>query len=610
MSITARRLLSAAFVLIAVCLTGIAGAVATVVGDSERVARYDAVAELSASDSTVAVTEVIEYDFGRETRRGIERTIPDLTTAGRASVRVGSPTAPDDLQIIERRGTVLRVGDPAVNIKGRHVYQIDYTLETVLQGDRLSWNAIGTDTAVDTEETRIHLLSPFELSNIECFVGLEGSTRTCSARQLEAGHVLITTGSMAPNVGITVNAILDPDRTAADAMALPQIAPPDLTTDDPGVSAWRPFLVTLGLGSLAALPAIGFTRRMGREQVWEGANISGLLADPWSPEARRAEPAEPGAETTAVGVPAAPTDVRAIRRIDAKELSEMASIDFAPPPDRTPSEGGVIWAEKAKTEHVVAWLLERALTGEIDLVPEGKGDDLVLHRGSTPVGDANLERMLRGRDRIDLSSYDASFGQGWEQQLRAMNRYIDKSPLWDERGARFQTMAVVLGVIAALAGLALVALGAFLAAKSGAGPLVFTAIGAVLAGLALGTLFFSWELKVRSPKGSEVWVRLESFRRFLERSEAKHVEWAAEHGLLREYSAWAVALDQADHWNDLVKQSPVASQYDPTGVHLALISSRLGSSVRTASTAPSSSSGGGGGGSVGGGGGGGGVGSW
>ena len=45
-----------------------------------------------------------------------------------------------------------------------------------------------------------------------------------------------------------------------------------------------------------------------------------------------------------------------------------------------------------------------------------------------------------------------------------------------------------------------------------------------------------------APPGSALALRTESFRRFLAASEGRHVQWAWEHGLLREYSAWAVAL--------------------------------------------------------------------
>jgi len=113
----------------------------------------------------------------------------------------------------------------------------------------------------------------------------------------------------------------------------------------------------------------------------------------------------------------------------------------------------------------------------------------------------------------------------------------------------------------------------------------------------------------RTATGSALALRTESFRRFLAASEGKHVEWAWEQGLLREYSAWAVALGAADAWTTAVQSSNIA---DPQ-VALAgpLLVHSAASSFSSARTAPSSSGGGGGGGGgVGGGGGGGSSGSW
>jgi uncharacterized membrane protein YgcG len=55
-------------------------------------------------------------------------------------------------------------------------------------------------------------------------------------------------------------------------------------------------------------------------------------------------------------------------------------------------------------------------------------------------------------------------------------------------------------------------------------------------------------------------LRAESFRRFLEASEGKHVDWAWKNGLLREYSAWAVALGAADAWGRAIAGSTVPPQ--------------------------------------------------
>jgi uncharacterized membrane protein len=140
--------------------------------------------------------------------------------------------------------------------------------------------------------------------------------------------------------------------------------------------------------------------------------------------------------------------------------------------------------------------------------------------------------------------------------------------------------------------------------------LLFPAIVAVVMYRAL--------LPSRSAQGSALALRSESFRRFLHASEGRHVEWAWSKGLLREYSAWAVALGEADAWSKALAAANVpaaaAAASGPIILH------QHGSSIRDTRTAPSSSSSGGssfggggggfGGGGVGGGGGGGSSGSW
>jgi uncharacterized membrane protein len=110
-------------------------------------------------------------------------------------------------------------------------------------------------------------------------------------------------------------------------------------------------------------------------------------------------------------------------------------------------------------------------------------------------------------------------------------------------------------------------------------------------------------------------LRAESFRRFLAASEGQHVDWAWKQGLLREYSAWAVALGAADAWGRALAHSNVP----PPEMNMAspLWLYTMGPSFDTTRSVPApaggsggSSFGGGFSGGVGGGGGGGSSGSW
>ena len=122
-------------------------------------------------------------------------------------------------------------------------------------------------------------------------------------------------------------------------------------------------------------------------------------------------------------------------------------------------------------------------------------------------------------------------------------------------------------------------------------------------------------LPARSATGSALALRAESFRRFLAASEGKHVDWAWKQGLLREYSAWAVALGAADAWGRALanKQRPRAGDEsgkpDLAVLHGPVVRARQRSRALVVGSSGSSFSGFSGG-SVGGGGGGGSSGSW
>jgi uncharacterized membrane protein len=144
-----------------------------------------------------------------------------------------------------------------------------------------------------------------------------------------------------------------------------------------------------------------------------------------------------------------------------------------------------------------------------------------------------------------------------------------------------------------------------MAGRWGTGWLALAVIGALLAGGGLASVLCSWELRVRTVKGSGLWLRVESFRRFLHESEASHAEDAARRGVLREYTAWAVAVGEIDHWKHAVQSATTIPQ-NTAGLGYVFLAASLASSTSHTSTAPSSSGGGGGGGGMGGGGGGGG----
>ena len=556
-------------------------AIGAAVGDGERIPQMWVGGELSAEGGT-RITESIDYDFGLVPKRGIFRTIPGLGFDD--VVSVSSATAPSDIAgftpifIDGEQGLEVKIGDPNTTINGRHRYLLDYRLprdELLDTADTLAWDAVGTRWTVTIQRAEIHIVAPWELVNPTCHVGTTGSTGGCDLREVEPGHLVTEVEDLDPGEGVTVRA----ERGAALA-ATPNVPPPPVTAPaDPGVGLLMPAVAaaTAGLGS--ALPASALVRRSGRERVGTGGVADAAFA---------------GTSTSEV-------------RLDESELAKMATTDFAPPTELTAAQGGLLHAETVLPAHKVAWLIQAAIDGEVDLVEEGKRSVRLVRKGqlSDP-----LSTAFGGRDEVELGSYDATFARGWTKVGDQLQAWSLTSGMWDPLADRRKTAIRILGFFAMLAGAVLAFFGGFAANRWGEGWLVIVILGSVLGGGGFADLLRGWELRVRTPYGSGLWLRVESFRRFLHESETFHAEEAAKRGVLREYTAWAVALDEIDRWERAVAGSTtIPADAGLSYVHLAPV---LSSSTSSASTAPSSSGsgGGGGGGSVGGGGGGGGGGSW
>jgi Predicted membrane protein (DUF2207) len=639
---TQRRRINIALLAGGSLVAGAAALGGSLVGDPERVTGYWTSAVVGDGGSA-QITEVVDYSFGSipTDRHGIFRDVPGLTVD--TPVTVSSPDAPAATQITsEGDGIRIRIGDPDETVSGRRRYRIEYTLPDVRRGNQVDWESVGTGWDVGMDRAEVHLVTPFELAGAECFVGPARSTAACDLEVVEPGHVVAEIDDLGAGEGVSIEGQVG----AALAVTPAAPAPPTERPDDPSTGLLPPAATAAAGAALAAVPATLLVRRAGRERVAPGGATEaaygggGALGvgdeDRWGalPTRVPAPPAVPGADAitpppsappaagsaaTGAGVgpltaehggwvPPGDNPVSEIR-VDAAELAEMATTEFAPPPGVSPSHGGVVLREEVRQEHKVAWLVQLAIEGVIDL-----DDDSIRYVGAvTPSPDEQrvLDLVFARGDEVQLGSYDSSFASGWAELSRRLEVWRESSGLWDRRGDQRRTAARVLGIVAVVVGLGVAVLGGVAATRVGTPGLVGALAGGALAGAGLAAALGAWELHVRTPLGSALWLRIESFRRFLAGSEAYHAEEAAKRGVLREYTAWALALGEIDRWSSAVAAAAIPP--DVAGVSYAYIGPMLLLSTTSTATAPSSSGGGGGGfggGGVGGGAGGGGGGSW
>ena len=160
----------------------------------------------------------------------------------------------------------------------------------------------------------------------------------------------------------------------------------------------------------------------------------------------------------------------------------MATTEFSPPEGLTPAMGGVILAESVQPEHKVAWLIEAAIGGAIDLDESGKSVRLVRHPGVGPAEiQAPLDRMFGGRSEITLGEYDPTFAAGWGEVGTQLGHWKQRSGLWDPAGDRKQLGIRLLGGLAAVVGALGVVGASVMAARHGEGWLPGIAVAAAVA---------------------------------------------------------------------------------------------------------------------------------
>ncbi len=582
---------------VGITILGGAGlALAGIIGDPYHDERFDAkqVVVQPVGEDGLRIREVVDEDFGRADRHGLERLIPNDFGVP-TDVTATSPDAPDAVDVVEEGSeTRIRIGDPDRTVSGQHRYVLTYTLPDAHLASGLFLDIVNNKETLTTEHLEV-VVTGLQLDDPACSVGSLGASGGCDLTP-DGDVYRVVISPLEPGQGLTVSGRIAGRSTPAD------VTEPPLPARHPDYRVLlAALMVPLGVASAGAVYA--FARRRGRNEVYAGG---------------AADAAYGGTTLPPPGSPPLPTVL-----VPDSRMGELATTEFVPPKGIAPWQGNVLLREKIDNDTVSAWFSGHAAH---DVVTITRDDDhVVLGRGprfadATP-GDAEiLGSMFDGGEQIVLDGYDKDFARAWRDARQEMQRSIQASGFWKRLppgsgglgcgGALSAPMLIVLAVWAIIgAGSVLTAvLGVF------SGPIGAIVFGLVVPALAAFAVYRSL-LPARSAAGSALTLRAESFRRFLAASEGRHVEWAWSHGLLREYSAWAVALGAADTWQRAMEQSSVPPAEITTG---PLLLWSMGPSFHSSITPPSSSGGGGGSwgggggfsGSVGGGGGGGSSGSW
>lgn len=587
-------------VVLAVVVAGAALAYLGIIGRTPVDEHFDAhqFVVRPEGDDGVRIREVVDQDFGTSERRGLERIIPNDAGVP-ADIVADSPDAPDDVSVEQvAEGTRIRIGDPDITIDGQHRYVLEYTLPQARLGTgRLSLDAVAVEQALPTDRYEV-IVTGMELSSPRCSVGALDAEGGCELEP-EADTYRAVVEPLRAGQGLTISG--DIERTfSAEEPALPAVA--DQRADRRLLLAG--LMIPIGLAAAAGVYLTN--RRLGRNEVYPGGPADAAFSS---------TPGSWGAPA-----PARPTTLVADDR-----LGDLATTEFVPPRGIEPWEAAVIVRERVDDDTVSAWF--SGLAGREVIVLERTDDDVVIMRRGprwNRVDDGTagiLESAFAGRDSITLGEYDEDFATAWRSVFDEQHRRVRESGWWSRLPSTVTGSGALRWVVIAVVFWVFIGAGSFLTAflgvfRSPAGAIVF---GLLVPALAAYALYRSL-LPARTAAGSSLALRAESFRRFLAASEGRHVEWAWKQGLVRQYSAWAVALGAAAAWERALGASSVPpAEYAANG---PLLLYYVPSSFAGTTTAPSSTGGGvggggggfgggfSGGGSVGGGGGGGTSGSW
>jgi uncharacterized membrane protein YgcG len=166
----------------------------------ERINNYQVDITLN-QNSSIDITETINYDFGTLQKHGIYRNIPYKYSArgGSFKLRISDISVRDELgsninysKSYSGSDLVLKIGDADILLTGERTYVIEYKVERAINYfsdyDELYYNAIGTEWTIpiDKAQVNIDFYKPLNESEIKhtCYAGGFGSDTICADQKL------------------------------------------------------------------------------------------------------------------------------------------------------------------------------------------------------------------------------------------------------------------------------------------------------------------------------------------------------------------------------------------------------------------------------------------
>ena len=550
------------------------------------------------TDSSLAIQEHIEVDFGNLSKHGIFRTIPiryryDDSRDRYYNLNVVSVTNSETSvpYTTSQQGAdeVIKIGDPNRLVSGANTYVISYTVAGAMNAfadhDELFWNIDGALWPVAKQSVSATVLLPSAAYQAAaCYEGPAGSREVCQHANTTQSVMYSSTRTLASGEQMSVV-------TAVNKGAV-NVPPPLLEPRQRSFpqDAFDVTPLTIALSLLVLVGGIALIVRFwwlhGRDRAYLTQYY--LTNDP-------RDQAEPVFQRHPVVV------------------------EFEPPQTLRPAQLGLILDESADTKDVTATIVDLAVRGVLTITEVPGKRDWVLTWKPNVVADllpfekTLLDGLFAGRQQVKVSELKGTF----QATLRAAEgqMYADAMARkqFRVRPDLIRLAAVGVAILDVLLGMALT----YVLGVTFGGGLIGVAV--IVAGIVL--LAFHRALSTRTASGRYLMQHTLGFRLYMTTAEKYRQQFAEKAEIFTQLLPYAIVFGCVTRWAKAFEGIDTSAsngwyvgnapfQAAVLSSNLESMNSSLSAAVSASPPNSGSSSGFGGGGGSGGGGGGGGGGSW